>query len=276
MDVTMSDPIVNNNINQINQNDNIQPNEDKVDLEKLPLELLKPKESKGWLIFTTSLKILGCAALTIMTAGFAAAVMQSFKVFQEVPPSLRRMPDLNTGDPDKDKHEKPIDWKYKPSQNIFDQHKDEMFKPIKKEQLSLFAKPFTIKDPAGKKGTQELCNLMAEFKDGHHPNDWIFNDPVAEFAKHVGNDIADKIITKKLGKEYILDVEGQRELTLKAIVCRKLTIDRGGPEEVAKLFEGKNNKECYDLVVETLNRLAQPYAEEINLLHNKKEENPAE
>lgn len=272
----MSDPIVNNNINQINNNDNVQPNNEEVKLEDLPLELLKPQKSFGWQIFTTSLKILGCAALTIMTAGFAAAVMDQFKLFQDDYPGLRRMSGVNTGDPDDDEQKQPIDWKYKPSQNFFDQYKDALFKPIKKEELSLFTKPLTIQDPSGKKGTKELCDLMAEFKDGHHPNDWIFNDPIAEFTKHVGNDIADKIISKKLGKEYILDIEGQRELTLKALVCRKITMDKGGPEEVAKFFEGKTNSECHDLVVTTLNRLAQPYAEEINKLHNPEPENQGE
>lgn len=45
---------------------------------------------------------------------------------------------------------------------------------------------------------------------------------------------------------------------------------------VAKAFEGKTNQECYDLVVKTLNRLAQPYAEEINQLHANNQVNQPE
>lgn len=275
----MSDPIlnnnINNNVNQINDNANIQPNED-LKLEDLPLELLKPKESLGWKIFKNAMFVLGGAALTVLTAGFSVVVYDIYKSKIASTPSFKRMLEMNTGDPEDEKEEKKINWRYEPSKDFLNAHTDDLKKPVKKNALSLFNKAISLSAPSTKKGTQELCNLMAEFKDGHHENDWIFDKPVAEFTKHVGNDIADKIISKKLGKEYILDVEGQRELTLKAVVCRKLTIDCGGPDGVAKAFEGKTNQECYDLIVKTLNRLAQPYAEEINQLHANNQVNQPE
>ena len=119
----MPDPIlnnnINNNVNQINDNANIQPNED-LKLEDLPLELLKPKESLGWKIFKNAMFVLGGAALTVLTAGFSVVVYDIYKSKIASTPSFKRMLEMNTGDPEDEKEEKKINWRYEPSKDFFE------------------------------------------------------------------------------------------------------------------------------------------------------------